>query len=137
MSNSESPIRREYLETYFSTDLRSGGLPDEFGVVTAYNPNGEPASEAKNVEANLRLKQRLDALGLRYFRVTGMSKDGAHQEPGFGIVTEDTEQIAVLAREFQQEAFFWIENGEIYCQPVRGPAMHRIGSWSERQLKTK
>ena len=70
--------------------------------MTAYNPNGQPATEAENVEADSRLKQRLNALGLRHFRVTGTSKDGAHQEPGFGIVAENREQISELAREKQR-----------------------------------
>ena len=64
---------REYLKTHFVTDLPPG-WPEKYGIVTAYNPNGQPATEAENVEADSRLKQRLNALGLRHFRVTGTSK---------------------------------------------------------------
>lgn len=101
---------REYLKTHFVTDLPPG-WPEKYGIVTAYNPNGQPATEAENVEADSRLKQRLNALGLRHFRVTGTSKDGAHQEPGFGIVAENREQISELAREKQRLRHSRMETG--------------------------
>jgi hypothetical protein len=63
-SRIDNPAR--ISEDAFRDGLPPGGLPEKYGVVTAYNPNGQPATEAENVEADSRLKQRLNALGLQH-----------------------------------------------------------------------
>jgi hypothetical protein len=137
MSESKFRLRKEYLATYFIAELPPEGLPARFGVITSYNPNGRLVSDAVNLEADSKLKECLKSAKVRHFRVTGGSQDGSHQEPGFGIVIDDPNEAAMLARRFQQEAFFWIEDGEVYCVKVGEPTMHQVGSWSKRQLNTE
>ncbi len=120
MSESKFRLRKEYLATYFIAELPPEGLPARFGVITSYNPNGGMSTVAENRAADLKLKQSLGQLGLRHFRVTGMSKDRRHQEPGFGIVVDDRPLLEKLSRQFEQEAFFWIELGKVYCIKVGG-----------------
>ena len=127
-------MREEYLNTYFIAELPPDGLPARFGVITAFNPNGSPAPHSDNVQADLRLKYRLEQLGFRHFRVTGTSCDGRHQEPGFGVVTDDRGVLESLCRQFDQEAYFWIDNGQVYCIEVTTGETRHVGSWSERQL---
>jgi len=134
MSESKFRLRKEYLATYFIAELPPEGLPARFGVITSYNPNGGMSTVAENRAADLKLKQSLGQLGLRHFRVTGMSKDRRHQEPGFGIVVDDRPLLEKLSRQFEQEAFFWIELGKVYCIKVREPTMHRIRTWAERWI---
>jgi hypothetical protein len=117
------------------TDIRRHDeLPRRFGIVTACNPHGVQQRQRHNEEAGRQLDERLSALELQHFRVTGGSHDGAHQEPGFGIVTDDRERVRLVSREFQQEAFFWVEEGIVYCESTDGATSHRIGTWRERQI---
>ena len=127
-------MRKEYLATYFVADLPPEGLPERFGVITAYNPDGQLALESENVQADAKLKDCLETAKLCYFRVTGGSRDGSHVEPGFGIMVDDPKEIAKLAQRFQQEAFFWIQDTEIFCVKVGEPTMHHVGAWPERWL---
>ncbi|MGH8545851.1 MAG: DUF3293 domain-containing protein [Gammaproteobacteria bacterium] len=136
MSQLNSKFRPEYLDTYFAADLASKELPTRLGVITAYNPNGRLAAKAANVKADSRLKQHLETSKLPHFRVTGRSRDGSHQEPGFGVVVDDPKEIETLAQLFQQEAFFWIQEGEVYCVKVGDSTMHRVGPWTERQISS-
>lgn len=122
----------EYLATYFVADVPAEGFPTRFGVITAYNPNGLPAAHSENLQADSELKQCLDRSRLCHFRVTGRSLDGTHQEPGFGIVVENSAEVEKLARQFNQEAFFWIDGGEVYCIEVGDSTRHRVGAWAER-----
>jgi hypothetical protein len=110
-------------------------LPARFGVITAYNPNGRLTTKKVNIDADAKLKERLNELKLRHFRVTGVSEDHSHQEPGFGVMVDDPTDVEVLALEFQQEAFFWISDGEVYCIKLGGSTLHRVGRWQDRQLK--
>jgi hypothetical protein len=57
-----------------------------------------------------------------------------HQEPGFGIVVDDRPLLEKLSRQFEQEAFFWIELGKVYCIKVGEPTMHRIRTCAERWI---
>jgi hypothetical protein len=135
MSHSNRALREEYLAVYFVAEVPPKPWPVRFGVITAYNPNGQVASNAANLDADSKLKQCIERSKLPHFRVTGGSLDGSHQEPGFGIVIDDPKGVEQLAREFQQEAFFWIQNGEVYCIEIDKPKMHWVSTWSERQLK--
>jgi hypothetical protein len=126
-------IREEYSNATFMTEISAAELPRCFGVVTAYNPNGKPSIEATNEVANARLREVLSKSELKFFRVIGGSDDGKHQEPGFGIVTEDIAYIRSLALQFEQEAFFWIAEGLLYCTLTSGLTMQRLGTWAERQ----
>jgi hypothetical protein len=127
-------MREEYLDTYFIAELPPEGLPAEFGVITAFNPDGLPASQNYNLQADLRLEHRLGELGLRHFRVIGSSRDARHQEPGFGVVTHDRGVLESLCRQFVQEAYFWIENGEIYCIEIGTGETRHVSRWLERQM---
>lgn len=132
IAQSDHNLRPGYLAAYFLTELPPEGLPGRFGVITAYNPNGRRAADATNLTADCKLEECLKRSKLPHFRVTGGSQDGSHREPGFGVVTGDIEEVEKLARQFRQEAFFWIEDGEIYCFEVDRPTRHRLGPWSGR-----
>jgi hypothetical protein len=134
MSQSQTTFLPKYLATVFIAKLPEL-LPARFGVITAYNPKGRLAADEVNIEADVKLKGRLNELKLRHFRVTGVSEDCSHQEPGFGVVVDDPKYMEALALEFQQEAFFWIRDCEVYCIKVEDSTLHRVGRWQDRQLK--
>lgn len=127
--------RQEYMDAWFTVEPPPEGLPARLGVVTACNPDGRVQPEAANQAVDAQLKCHLEQAGLAYFRVTGRSRDGSHQEPGFGIVTGDPEIIRGLSRQFRQEAFFWVEDGVVYCARTDGGTLYRVGGWGERQVK--
>lgn len=124
----------EHLACWFTCEPPPGGLPERFGVVTAYNPEGRPADAAANAAADAALKARLERSGLAHFRVTGRSRDGSHQEPGYGVAAETPEAVRHLSRQFRQLAFFWVEGGRVWVINTEGALRHPVGAWSERLL---
>lgn len=125
-----------HLQAYFTAELPPSGAPASFGIVTAYNPESRVAPAGANKKADAKLAAILDARKLPAFRVTGRSRDGSHQEPGYGIVA-DPETIRALSRAFRQEAFFWIDDGAVYVVNTAGTLRHPVGKWSERLLGAK
>lgn len=104
-----------FFQTVFLGDAPSEGWPEDFFVLTACEPMGNrKASPSFNQAADERLQRRLSALSLKHFRVTGASPDLSHQEPGWGIVGADRALIHTLAREFDQEAYFSIQGGQVF-----------------------
>ena len=92
--------------------IRSEAHPDAFGIVTAYNSNGITRDENANLSADERLLLAIDALGVDRFRITGMSLDEVHREPGWGIQCSKDNAIR-LGRQFEQEAIFWVSGVEL------------------------
>ncbi|CAN5895012.1 hypothetical protein BH11VER1_BH11VER1_01920 [soil metagenome] len=105
-------------------------LPESFGIVTAWNPDGISADVASNQIASARLQSMLQAEALPCFPVTGGSADFAHVEPGFGIIA-DQSRIVEFGRRFRQEAVFWINRGAVQLCPCNDAPTQIIGTWNE------
>jgi hypothetical protein len=123
----------DHLKAYFTAELPASGPPARFGIVTAYNAASAIATEETNKNEDGELKRFLVVAGLPHFRVTGGSRDGSHQEPGYGIAAASPEIIRPISRRFRQEAFFWAENGTVYVINTDGRRRHRVALWTERQ----
>jgi hypothetical protein len=119
-----------YAHVRFRAELPKGGLPERFGIVTAWNPDGIATNTVSNHAANASLETILQAEALPHFPVTGGSPDFTHAEPGFGIIA-DQARILTLGREFRQEAVFWIDRGTVHLLPCSDALPQVVGSWSE------
>lgn len=127
-------FKAPYFAAHFSSALR-GRIPPRFAVVTAHNPRGHLFSPAANRKLDVALRRRLDALGLRRFRVTGGSADGRHREAGWGVIVPSPAAARRLSAEFDQNAFYWISGGRIYLGSSAGGALKRAGSWAARRAR--
>jgi hypothetical protein len=87
-------------------------LPTSFCIVTAWNPDGQTDLPGLNRQRDHDLAERLDALSLPRVRITGMSPDGLHAEPGWAIPCK-LEQGLELGREFRQEGIYHVSEGEL------------------------
>lgn len=129
-----SRLKAPYFAAFFSSAPR-GRTPARFAVVTAHNPMGHLFSPAANRKLDAALRRRLDALGLRRFRVTGGSEDGSHREAGWGVIVASPGIARALAAEFDQNAFYWVSGGRIYLGSCAGGALKRAGSWDARRAR--
>ncbi|MBI3552031.1 MAG: DUF3293 domain-containing protein [Elusimicrobia bacterium] len=124
----------DYLQAYFTADPPSGRLPNRFGIVTAFNSDGEPQPEEVNWKRDRELRQVLIDAGLKHFRVTGGSRDASHREPGFGILADSLDAIRAISKRFAQAAFFWVEDGVVFAVNTEGTTRHRVDLWIHRQM---
>lgn len=102
----------EYTQTVFESSLPAGECPEQFAIVTAYNPDGNSGARAENQRRDRALREILESRERSYSRVTGCSPDGSHREPGYAIQITLDAAIA-LGRELQQKAVFWISNDQL------------------------
>jgi hypothetical protein len=122
-------MKQEFQQTRFLVHDLSR-VPTTFGIVTACNPDGVTVSDEQNVAATECLRSALVNAGFYFFAVTGCSPDFRHQEPGFGITTDDRENIVKIGRNWQQEAIFWVEGGIVHLVSCRDPEVVTLGQWS-------
>jgi hypothetical protein len=126
-------ILREYLQTRFTPkEPTPARWPEAFAVITAYNPFGRGIDEDADKSATIRLRKTISRLGLKRHRVTGVSADGKHREPGFAIWGCDLQAALSLGREFAQNAIYWVEKGRLDVVSCSTGEREYVGLWSER-----
>jgi hypothetical protein len=123
-----------FKQVFFRAAVPMDGWPDQFAIVTAYNPDGLSAEPAVNAGADAILSAALEKMGLKHFRVTGGSRDEAHQEPGWGFWPATPRSARELSRSFRQLAFFWIEHDRVSLVNSRTGESTGLGRWQERWL---
>ena len=91
-------------------------LPAKFAVITACNPKGQILSATENQILNDNLKSRLAPYHV--WPIIGCSPDLHHQEPSY-IVVCSKQQASQLAVDYDQNALYWCDNGELFLLPAQ------------------
>jgi len=126
-------ILAEYHETHFAPkEPPPPRWPHAFAVITACNPLGQGLDEAADKAATVRLRKAISRLGLNRHRVTGISADMKHREPGFAVWGCDLPLALQLGREFAQNAIYWIEGGRLDVVSCGTGERQHVALWSER-----
>ncbi len=124
----------EFAEAFFIGRAPPGGWPPAFAILTAHNPDGALTAPAENDAADAALARELLGRRLAHFPVVGGSRDGRHQEAGFGIAGISRDAAADLSRRWRQLAYFWVEEGQVLLVDSATAKERPIGSWNERWL---
>jgi hypothetical protein len=121
-----------YRKARFRVTPPQGGLPRNFSVITACNPDGETIPAEENAARTKRFSEELRERGLEHFAVTGFDPDSGHAEPGFGILC-GRELAVEVGRKWGQEAVFVIEHGELWLLACDGDEPpEALGSFEKR-----
>jgi hypothetical protein len=121
-----------YLETRFWVSRLPSRWPDRFAVITGFATTGEIWSEEKNQAADSALQAELVALSIWSCRVTGVSPDGRHREPGWAADI-DLSAAQNIGAAFKQDAIYWVDGDNlsvVSCRPGKPGVL--IGSFRQR-----
>lgn len=104
-----------YSETIFCA---SQWLPEQATgfIITAFNPRGELLRPPANLLRNNRLRQQLEDEGHCFRAITGWAPDFSHGEASW-FVFADLATGLRLARQFEQNAIYWLEDGQLILWP--------------------
>lgn len=102
-----------------------------FGLLTAWNPQARPQSDAANRAADARLRSRLDERGLQRWPARAGAPDGGWREDGWLVADVDPVTLDRLAREFDQAAvLFWRRGAPVGLRMFRArPADAGPSAW--------
>ena len=121
-----------YLDTVFDVETHHP-LPQEFVIITAYNPRGRAAPPTRNHHQDQTLRAVLEGRGVTPFRVIGRSVDGSHQEPGWGSPL-DIQTGLEIGRMFKQEAIYHVHDDELTLHSCTHEETEQMGNWSARVI---
>ena len=80
-------------------------------LLTACNPKGRKVSQNENIKAMESLELALNEMKLPFLPALGSDPKGAWKEESYLILGVALDQAESLGRQFQQNAFVWIEAG--------------------------
>ncbi|MGF1757784.1 DUF3293 domain-containing protein [Photobacterium sagamiensis] len=119
--------------SYQTISFKAGQHPVyySFAILTAFNPRSIVLNSLDNQKRNKLLKNELAMLTVSYFPVSCCAPDGSWEEEGY-IVDIRAEQAYLLAKEWQQNAIYWVEANQLYLVPVllKGFKKQRLGEFS-------
>jgi hypothetical protein len=121
-----------YFEVRFASESHWKNPVVPFAIITAYQTTGQVWPQAANLQADERLRQTLEALGVWYQRLTGYSPVTGHAEPGWAVAM-DFEQACDLGRQFEQDAIYYVDGDELtvsHCDDRRGKV--HVGTFRKR-----
>ena len=86
-------------------------LAQTAALLTAWNPEGKKVSQQENIKAMESLELALNEMKLPFLPASGSDPKGAWKEESYLILGIALDQAESLGRQFQQNAFVWIETG--------------------------
>ena len=134
------------LPEVFDGTLFDGGplpadFPSSFAIITAWATTGETWTDERNAAADAALQAELSRRGLAHHRITGWAPvdgDGVHAEPGWAVVCDRQEAVA-LGIQFEQRAVFFIEDDRLSilsCVPGEGDRVLAGGFRARRRTRS-
>lgn len=104
--------RAQFSQAVFRFAPLPADWPTDFAIITAYDPDGLPTTDERNLEADVALEAELRAAGYRLHRITGGSADGVHLEPGWGVPIGLPGAVE-FGRRYRQLAIFAVRAGRL------------------------
>jgi hypothetical protein len=104
--------REQFKQAVFQFSPLPADWPTDFAIITAYDPDGLPASPKANLAADAALESELRSVGYRLHRITGGSVDGIHLEPGWGVPIGLPGAVE-FGRRYRQLAVFCVRGGVV------------------------
>ena len=135
-----------YSETVFKL-IQQFKLPQSFAIITAHNPEGVICNININNFHDADLRKFLstkrqctigsepteDEFIRNTYPIIGCSPDMSHQEESYAIEAPKNRAYEI-AEKFKQNAFFWVEKGQLSIVPVKlkGVDELSIGTFKSR-----
>jgi hypothetical protein len=104
--------RAQFSQAVFRLTPLPADWPEDFAIITAYDPDGLPTTAEQNLAADAALEADLWAAGYRLHRITGGSADGVHLEPGWGVPIGLPGAVE-FGRRYRQLAVFAVRAGRL------------------------
>ena len=104
----------------------------DFAIISAQNPAGFTEHPYLNLRRDKELQACLNQQRLPYRSVIGSAPDLTFQEKSW-IVLCDKSLAIQLALQFEQNAIYWVEQGELFLVPVlMSQQEESLGAFSQR-----
>jgi len=126
-------ILKEYEEAVFLVESAAGPWAGSFGIVTACNPATMLPEHENGLRAEaLAQSMKSDGRVSHLCRLEGCSADLRHREESIALWGLTLEETMELGKLWEQNAVFWIEDGELAVVGCRSGRRVDLGKFLDR-----
>jgi hypothetical protein len=129
-------MNEKYFGTVFIDAAPSNGFPENFAILTAFNPMDRILNQDVNTKRNQHLLDILKLQGHYSGTILGSSPDFSHQEPSFIAEVPKVKGLE-LGLQFNQRAIFWISKDCLEIIECSTGITHDAGSFRKRITKNQ
>lgn len=106
---------------------------ESFCIITAYNPRSIVTTAQENRQSQTSMIKTLADLGLSYEDILAGDESFDYSEPSIAVACDLAVGVK-LARKFEQNALFWVDQNLLWLEPVLFKGFNResLGSFSQR-----
>lgn len=106
----------------------------DFAIISAQNPKGEIYPLQHNLTLSREFETHLNDLHLPYRTLIGASPDLTFQEKSFAVLCDKASALD-MALQFEQNAIYWVEAGQLFLVPALMPQNEEyLGLYCQRQI---
>ena len=119
----------EYDNTVFLLPEVPAVWPNDFAIITAYNPMDHKLPDSENIRRNQQLAEWAEPK--IYIKLIGSSPDRTHQEASFAVECSLKEAIEI-GEQFNQRAIFYIRGENLELVECSSGKNKQLGKFIER-----
>ena len=114
MSKAQSQMCEWYFKTVFEVPLIPKKFPNQFSIITAYNPLNNLLSSNDNIARNEILNKELVANYSWVYQINGFDKETEHKENGFMFDAKSLDSACDLGEKYSQDAIYFVIDDILY-----------------------
>ncbi|MFV9972603.1 MAG: DUF3293 domain-containing protein [Francisella endosymbiont of Hyalomma asiaticum] len=111
-----------YFKTLFEIPVKPNKFPQEFAIITAYNPFNQKLTKQENIFRNILLKHQLTRKYNWVYQINGFDKSTQNKENGFMFNAKSLDSACELGQEYSQDAIYYVIGDILYvckCEPAK------------------
>ncbi|MBK2356701.1 DUF3293 domain-containing protein [Francisella hispaniensis] len=111
-----------YFKTFFEIPVKPNKFPQQFAIITAYNPLNQKLTNQENIFRNILLKHHLIRKYNWVYQINGFDKTTLQKENGFMFNAESLDSACELGQEYSQDAIYYVIDDILYvckCEPAQ------------------
>ncbi|MEY8674421.1 DUF3293 domain-containing protein [Francisella philomiragia] len=123
-----------YFTTKFEVPILPSRYPNQFAIITAYNPFNQLLEDQENLARNQILRNQLEKSYSWVYEINGFDKSSKHKENGFMFDAKSLDEACNLGEKFSQDAIYYVINDILYvskCEKSKRK-LTKVGDFQSR-----
>ncbi len=110
----QNNLLKWYFQTKFEVPIKPKKYPQQFAIITAYNPMNQLLSDYQNNVRNKILEEELKQKYDWVYQINGFDETTDHKEKGFMFDCSSLYEACKLGEKYSQDAIYYILDDTLY-----------------------
>ncbi|MED7818455.1 MULTISPECIES: DUF3293 domain-containing protein [unclassified Francisella] len=133
----QNGLLKWYFQTKFEIPIKPEQYPNQFAIITAYNPKNQLLSDYQNNVRNKILEEELKHKYDWVYKINGFDETTDHKENGFMFNCNTLYEACKLGEKYSQDAIYYVSDNILFvskCSPKERKLV-QVGDFLSRIIK--